>query len=222
MAILGHRIAQFNLISNQKMKVTNTKLEIQYLLLSELVNKFLDGNAKKHDIGKIVDSIQRYGFRDPLAIDATLNKGNGAVVEGNGRLEALLRLQEQGAKPPRFVAVVEGDWAIPCIVGGDSKTESEGKAYSIDHNLVGMFGGEFTALDMSKLFDEQPYLEMLEGLAKAGDLPVSVDGDDLDLLLQQIVEEVNDFEPVSEDEQGRLDEVNPITCPNCGHEFQKP
>jgi hypothetical protein len=27
------------------------------------------------------------------------------------------------------------------------------------------------------------------------------------------------FEPVGEDEQGRLDQKTPTTCPNCGHEF---
>ena len=28
-----------------------------------------------------------------------------------------------------------------------------------------------------------------------------------------------DFGPASADEQGRLDKKNPITCPECGHEF---
>jgi len=27
------------------------------------------------------------------------------------------------------------------------------------------------------------------------------------------------FGPVSEDEQGKLDEKTPVTCPSCGHEF---
>jgi hypothetical protein len=29
----------------------------------------------------------------------------------------------------------------------------------------------------------------------------------------------NDFEPGTEDDQGRLDEKKPIICPECGHEF---
>ena len=28
-----------------------------------------------------------------------------------------------------------------------------------------------------------------------------------------------DFEPVGADEQGRLDQKKPVTCPKCGHEF---
>jgi len=27
------------------------------------------------------------------------------------------------------------------------------------------------------------------------------------------------FQPVSEDEQGRLDQKAPVVCPECGHEF---
>lgn len=30
---------------------------------------------------------------------------------------------------------------------------------------------------------------------------------------------VPDFEPVNENEQGKLDEKKPMTCPDCGHEF---
>jgi ParB-like chromosome segregation protein Spo0J len=31
--------------------------------------------------------------------------------------------------------------------------------------------------------------------------------------------EIPNFEPVSEDEQGRLDEKAKVSCPECGHEF---
>ena len=30
---------------------------------------------------------------------------------------------------------------------------------------------------------------------------------------------VPDFQPVGEDEQGRLDQKSPVKCPECGHEF---
>jgi hypothetical protein len=32
-------------------------------------------------------------------------------------------------------------------------------------------------------------------------------------------EETPDFQPVGIEEQGRLDEKKPVTCPECGHEF---
>ncbi len=42
-------------------------------------------------------------------------------------------------------------------------------------------------------------------------------GDTLAALLGR--EEVPDFGPVGEDEQGRLDERAKVTCPSCGHSF---
>ena len=35
------------------------------------------------------------------------------------------------------------------------------------------------------------------------------------------VPKVPDFDPVQMDEQPRLDEKTPVTCPKCGHEFQR-
>ena len=166
------------------------QLSINYLLLSELSEKFLEGNAKRHDIGAICASIKRYGFRDPLAIDAALNNGKGGVAEGNGRLESLLWMYQQDQNPPAYIKLTEsGDWAVPCIVGGNSATEAEGLAYSLDHNSLTMAGGDFTALDISGLYNPAEYLEVLERLAQADSLPVTVDGDDLDLLLEQISDE---------------------------------
>ena len=34
-------------------------------------------------------------------------------------------------------------------------------------------------------------------------------------------DETPDFQPVGIDEQGRLDQLKPITCPACGHVFQR-
>lgn len=169
------------------------QLTIEYLLLSELSEKFLEGNAKLHDIGAISTSIRRYGFRDPLAIDAALNGGNGGIAEGNGRLEALLWIHQQGEKPPAYIKLTEaGDWVVPCIIGGNSGSEAEGLAYSLDHNSLTMAGGTFTALDISGLYNPAEYLATLELLAQAEALPVTVDGDDLDLLVA-MAEQPNDM-----------------------------
>lgn len=193
------------------------QLTIEYLLLSELAEKFLEGNAKLHDIGAISTSIQRYGFRDPLAIDATLNNSKGGIAEGNGRLEALLWMHRQGEKPPAYIKLTEtGDWAIPCIIGGDSTTEEEGLAYSLDHNSLTMTGGSFTALDISQLYNPAKYIEVLERLAQSKALPVTVDGDDLDLLIGMIGEgQSQDVEGGSNDadkdsEQMPESEINKI------------
>ena len=182
-------------------------LTIEYLLLPELATKFLQKNPKLHDIGAISTSICRYGFRDPLAIDATLNGGEGGIAEGNGRLEALLCLHEQGEKPPAYIKLTEsGDWVVPCVVGGDSDTEAEGLAYSIDHNSLTLAGGTFTPLDISRLYNPTEYTEVLEKLAQAQALPVAVDGDDLGLLLKQIAESSDS--PQEEDKKSLVTDLN--------------
>ena len=84
-------------------EVEAPEIELHYVLLTELADTFLQGNAKKHDIPKISGSIRRYGFRDPLAIDTALNDGKGGISEGNGRLEGLLGMEEAGEPPPRFI-----------------------------------------------------------------------------------------------------------------------
>ena len=176
-------------------------LTIEYLLLLELVDKFLQNNPKLHDIGKIAESIQRYGFRDPLAIDAALNGGKGGIAEGNGRLEALLWLKQQGQSPPAYIKLTESNqWAVPCVIGGDSATETEGLAYSLDHNSLTMAGGSFTALDISGLYNQAEYTELLEKLAQDEALPIAVDADDLDLLLEQIAGEGGDGGSQDEEE----------------------
>ena len=56
---------------------------------------------------------------------------------------------------------------------------------------------------------------MLADAPDAAALLASFDEDDLSSLL-----EAPDFEPVSADEQSRLDQKKLVTCPECGHEFR--
>lgn len=39
--------------------------------------------------------------------------------------------------------------------------------------------------------------------------------------LDKMAADIPDFLPGTEDEQGDLDAIKPISCPNCGHEFRK-
>ena len=52
--------------------------------------------------------------------------------------------------------------------------------------------------------------------AKLDELLAEITVSDVDL---KAILEVPDFQPVGEDEQGRLDQKAPVTCPECGHEF---
>ena len=204
------------------------ELGLRYFWLDDLADKFLDGNPKRHDLGKLIESIARHGFRDPIALDGTLNGGAGAIAEGNGRLEALIAMRADGHDIPAFIKVdSKGRWAVPVICGADSKTEADGMAYAIDHNNLGLFGGEFTPLDMAGLYDRDAYLEILEGLAQDSALPVAIDGDDLDLLLRELrslepgdgeMPEEEEDEPEPQTEEPPQKEMQ-CTCPQCGHHY---
>ena len=48
---------------------------------------------------------------------------------------------------------------------------------------------------------------------------VSTNSDVVGEFLRQLSDEVPDFEPTAIDDQSRLDERSPVTCPACGHVF---
>jgi len=181
-----------------------TQLQIHYIPLTQLSDRFLERNGKRHDIDAIARSILRYGFRDPLAIDASLNAGLGGIAEGNGRLEALLQLKSNQQSPPKFIASTGDDWAVPVIVGGDSASESEGMAYAIDHNLSSLLGSGLTAIDMTSLYDQDILLEVVGGLDVK---PLTLSEDDwLDLSdTGQDLDEIPDSEAFTDSTSDPID-----------------
>ena len=68
--------------------------------------------------------------------------------------------------------------------------------------------------EMLQLWDEAALIKVLEGLDDPAALLASLEGPDIDALLRG-----PDFEPVTEDDQSRLDEKKLIECPECGHAF---
>ena len=82
--------------------------------------KQYENNAKIHtneQIKKIVDSINEFGFNDPIAIDE-----NNVIIEGHGRFKALQEL---------------GQTEIECIKI-NSLSDSQKKAYRLVHNKLSM------------------------------------------------------------------------------------
>jgi ParB-like chromosome segregation protein Spo0J len=67
--------------------------------------------------------------------------------------------------------------------------------------------------------DESKLAELLAELANTekGLSGTGFDGDDLDRLIGDLAGP--NFDPATLDEQGRLDQKKPVTCPECGHEF---
>lgn len=161
-------------------------LRLEYIPLAQAV--LWDGNPKKHDIGAISESIQRYGYKDPAKFEPSLNDGKGALVEGNGRTHALQMMRRQKMERPRGVGLVEktGEWAVPVLFGVDAESETVARAYAIDHNSLVLAGSDMSALDITRMWDDTLYAQVLTELASADELPVSVDRDDLDLILEML------------------------------------
>ena len=91
------------------------RLNVEYIPVGQL--KPYEKNARKHeeyDVGQIAESIERYGFNDPIGI---WGKDN-IIVEGHGRLLAAKKL---GLKE------------VPCI-RLDDLTDKQRREYAILHN----------------------------------------------------------------------------------------
>ena len=108
--------------------------------------------------------------------------------------------------------MVNGRW--PVIFGVDSKSKAAAVAFAIDHNNLGLMGGNLGFTDMLAMWDETGLQQVLADVPDASELLTSLDSDDVHALLDS-----PDFKPVDESQQSRLDEKKHVTCPECGHEF---
>lgn len=159
------------------------ELQIHYVSLDSLKEKFLEGNSKKHDFETLSESINRYSFRDPIAFDSTLNDGSGGIVEGNGRLEWLTQARGKGEDAPRGIRTDNDQWFVPVVFGVNSESEGDAVAYSVSHNLSALWGSGLTFLEQSQLFDEDLLKNQLEGLTDLDMVPVGISEDDLSTFL---------------------------------------
>lgn len=116
----------------------------------------------------------------------------GGIIAGHGRILAARKL---------------GISEVPCIVA-EGWTEVQKRAYVIADNKLALnadWGTELLRLEIQAL-DEADF--------KLANLGFS--GSEFDLLMFD-----GDFEPGTENDQGRLDELAPkiVTCPHCGEQF---
>lgn len=164
-----------------------------------------DKNPKRHDMGAIIQSIEKHGFREPPVFDKNLNGGEGGVASGNGRTEALWEMMKAGYAVPRNIAVDEktGEWAMPVIMGGDAESERAAAAFALDANNLTLLGGDFGPLELARMWEGEAYAEVLADLANHGELPVSVDGEDVDALIAELAA------GTTETENGLREEYSP-------------
>jgi hypothetical protein len=195
------------------------KLAIEYRRLSDLVP--LKSNSKKHATENTIALILEFGFKDPIGIDPSLNKGKGGITEGHDRRAALLEIKKRNIKPPRGILTdKDGEWLVPVLIGVEAESEGKAVKYSILHNHSTIHGAGLDPIDELKLFDHDLLLEQAEYLDSEGENLEAMG--DLNSILATLNAgdseegEPPDFDP-SDEEQPRLDQKKPIECPKCGH-----
>ncbi len=201
---------------------------------------YFEGNAKKHDIGKIIESILLYGFFQTILVCKRKNQ----VLGGNGRLESLIWLRQNPsdaeniarelkarygtdteiAYPPAGITVKGKDWFVNTLEV-ETVSDAEAIAINLQDNFSVLDGGDFTNLDKSKAFEVDALLGQLEALNKANFLPVSVDNDDLDLLLRELENQDSgdgwNDEPEPEIDEDTEEKEIDCECPKCNFRFTK-
>lgn len=166
------------------------QLTVRYVPLSQVA--LWERNPKLHHLGDLAASIERYGFKEIPKYEPALNDGQGGIVAGNGRIETLAALHRQGKPAPRGIVEQDGEWCVPIAFGVDAASQEEAEAYGLDANNLTLSGGDFTAWDMARLWSPE-YTDILASLATADALPITVDGDALDGLLQRGANDVLDL-----------------------------
>ena len=141
-------------------------MKIEKININE-INEY-SGNVKEHpewQIEQIKNSIQEFGFNDPIAIDE-----KGIIIEGHGR----------------YLALKELGYAEVEVIRLNHLTEEQKTAYAIAHNKLTMnteFDIEKLQYDLDLLgFDEAELEEITEdGIEEAEEDGIEIIEDDLEI-----------------------------------------
>ena len=117
-------------------------LEIRYEDLDDIVSA--DNNPKDHDLGVLYQSMQRFGFTNPII----MNESTGKLLAGHGRLQTLQMMKDNGEDAPKRIDVVKDidddrieTWYVPVLYGVSIENVSEAQAYLIADNRLTELGG---------------------------------------------------------------------------------
>lgn len=146
-------------------------------------------NARTHS-DRNIDAIARSLSRWGQRQPIVVQRDGMIVRAGNGRLQAAKSL----------------GWShIAAIVVDDSSVEAT--AYAIADNRTSELAG----------WDDESLAALLQSLGDEDIIDTGFSDDELQALIDGLTPP--NFEPVGEDQQSRLDQKSPITCPHCGQEF---
>lgn len=128
-------------------------------------------NPKAHDLEGIIASMQKFGFVQTPAKDAT----TGRLYAGHGRDEALALMKARGLPPPKNIVEYKGDWWMPVLVGVSFKDEAEAEQYLVADNRLTEKGG----------WETDKLLEILKKQDATDLRVIGFDNDDMRDLLRQ-------------------------------------
>jgi len=111
------------------------RIHIEYMTLESTEPDPL--NPKDHSLSDLAESVERFGFVSPGAI----NEETGKLIYGHGRRELLLAMRNAGQQPPPGVLVGDdGTWRWP-VIRGFHLRPGEDIAYVIADNRLVEAGG---------------------------------------------------------------------------------
>lgn len=166
-----------------------------------------DENIKHHDIGALMNSIRKSGLQEIPKFDQALS----AIKAGNGRVEALDRMEKEKWDLPKGVAIdkTTKHWVMPLLVGTDAASYEEAAAYAVDSNNTVLMGGGFSMYDISRLYDPDQYIALVEKIHDAGAEMVSLDEEDIQSLFKMKLNGIPETPPPAV-----TDVVSPETVPS--------
>ena len=148
-------------------------------------------NSRVHDDAQVAQIAA--SIREFGFTNPVLIDAQGGIIAGHGRVLAARKLKLE---------------QVPCIML-DYLTDTQRRAYVIADNSLALnssWDKELLQLELADLHAAEFNMDLL-----------GFDAPDLALAMGLGA----DFEPGTEDDQGKLDEKDPTICPACGHEFHK-
>lgn len=160
-------------------------------------------NPKAHDLPRIRESIERFGFTSPVLIDERTKR----TVAGHGRLEVVTQMEKEGATRPRGILLSDFDeWLIPVTRGWRSRDDAEAEAYLLADNVLTERGG----------WHDRQLAEMVRDLQKRDEELLHAAGyDDRDV--RRMLAVLNTVPPSAPQDFPELkpDEQFEHVCPRC-------
>ena len=182
------------------MAKTKPDLVIEYWPLSKL--KAWPKNPKGHDIEGLSESMKRFGFTMPIAID----EASQQIIAGHGRAETLETMKASGEEPPERVRVEKGVWSVPVLRGLSFENEDEASAYLLADNQYTILGA----------WDDAALTELLSEISSSSSL---IGTGFTDEKLEQLLATYTPDAPEGFQDYDDEDLETEHVCPKCGYEF---